>query len=538
MYTIIKSNIKKFSLLTIFIVAGQLLLIYAATINALVLNELIAMNLERFLKLSIYQMIVWCGIIFLDWVVKNYQVEVIQEFNLEIRNRIATDISNSTYQEFHSKSSGTYLSWLNNDVQTLNDQAFKQLFLVIKGISGTIFAVVTLNHYHWSLTVATLFSLMIMLLVPKIFASKMREVSLNLTSQNEAFLKSSETILNGFDVLASLNLLYVLPKKIKEAGILLKMVIQRKTTVETLAGAISFFLNIFFQISLVFLTGYLAIKGIVKIGTIEAIGALTGVIFTALGELGGQLSSIIGTKPIFLKLYSINPIESNKMNDIEPNEVNRDFPLYEAKNICYKYGDKEILKNLNFCFQRNEKYLILGESGSGKSTLLKLLNGFLRDYSGELRFCGDDIKKTSYLNMVSNVLYVDQKAYLFEGTIRDNILLEENYTDEEILQSLEQVGLSVKDFPNNILDYYVGDDGRLLSGGQKQKITLARGLIRNKKIVLIDEGTSAIDRRTSLAIERKILDREDLTVIIVTHAPHPELKQYFTKIYQFPKDFI
>lgn len=510
MYTIIKSNIKKFSLLTIFIVAGQLLLIYAATINALVLNELIAMNLERFLKLSIYQVIVWCGIIFLDWVVKNYQVEVIQEFNLEIRNRVATDISNSTYQEFHSKSSGTYLSWLNNDVQTLNDQAFKQLFLVIKGISGTIFAVVTLNHYHWSLTVATLFSLMIMLLVPKIFASKMREVSLNLTNQNEAFLKSSETILNGFDVLASLNLLYVLPKKIKEAGILLKMVIQRKTTVETLAGAISFFLNIFFQISLVFLTGYLAIKGIVK----------------------------IGTKPIFLKLYSINPIESNKMNDIEPNEVNRDFPLYEAKNICYKYGDKEILKNLNFCFQRNEKYLILGESGSGKSTLLKLLNGFLRDYSGELRFCGDDIKKTSYLNMVSNVLYVDQKAYLFEGTIRDNILLEENYTDEEILQSLEQVGLSVKDFPNNILDYYVGDDGRLLSGGQKQKITLARGLIRNKKIVLIDEGTSAIDRRTSLAIERKILDREDLTVIIVTHAPHPELKQYFTKIYQFPKDFI
>ncbi|HEU9105021.1 TPA: ABC transporter ATP-binding protein [Streptococcus pneumoniae] len=510
MYTIIKSNIKKFSLLTIFIVAGQLLLIYAATINALVLNELIAMNLERFLKLSIYQMIVWCGIIFLDWVVKNYQVEVIQEFNLEIRNRVATDISNSTYQEFHSKSSGTYLSWLNNDVQTLNDQAFKQLFLVIKGISGTIFAVVTLNHYHWSLTVATLFSLMIMLLVPKIFASKMREVSLNLTNQNEAFLKSSETILNGFDVLASLNLLYVLPKKIKEAGILLKMVIQRKTTVETLAGAISFFLNIFFQISLVFLTGYLAIKGIVK----------------------------IGTKPIFLKLYSINPIESNKMNDIEPNEVNRDFPLYEAKNICYKYGDKEILKNLNFCFQRNEKYLILGESGSGKSTLLKLLNGFLRDYSGELRFCGDDIKKTSYLNMVSNVLYVDQKAYLFEGTIRDNILLEENYTDEEILQSLEQVGLSVKDFPNNILDYYVGDDGRLLSGGQKQKITLARGLIRNKKIVLIDEGTSAIDRRTSLAIERKILDREDLTVIIVTHAPHPELKQYFTKMYQFPKDFI
>ncbi len=139
--------------------------------------------------------------------------------------------------------------------------------------------------------------------------------------------------------------------------------------------------------------------------------------------------------------------------------------------------------------------------------------------------------------MVSNVLYVDQKAYLFEGTIRDNILLEENYTDEEILQSLEQVGLSVKDFPNNILDYYVGDDGRLLSGGQKQKITLAREDL-TVIIVFIHDGTYTIYMRTSIAILFKILEREDMTVIIVTHDENPEDKKYFIKIDEIPKDFI
>lgn len=366
MFTIIKSGIKQFILLSILIISGQLLLIYAATINALVLNELIAMNLEKFLALSIYQMAVWSGIIFLDWLVKNYQVEVIQAFDIEIRDRIAKNIAKSTYQEFHSKSSGTYLSWLNNDIQTLNKQAFEQLFLVIKGVSGTVFAVITLSYYHWSLTVATFVSLIIMLIVPKLFAAKMKVVSLDVTNQNEAFLKSSETVLNGFDVLASLNLLYVIPRRIQEAGLLLKKVVQKKTTVETLAGSISYFLNIFFQIAMVFFTGYLAIKGIVKIGTIEAIGALTGVIFSSLGDLGGQLASIIGTNPIFAKLDSIDSDrgEENDTDQCHRGELATACPLYEAKNLGYSYGDRQVLKNLSFSFQLNQKYLILGESGS------------------------------------------------------------------------------------------------------------------------------------------------------------------------------
>ncbi|WP_203180710.1 ATP-binding cassette domain-containing protein [Streptococcus mitis] len=538
MISIIRSRLRQFSQLTIFIVLGQLLLIYASTINALVLNELIAMNWSMFLKLSIYQLIVWCGIIFFDWLVKNYQVEVIQEFDIEIRDRIAKDISNSTYQEFHSKSSGTYLSWLNNDIQSINKQAFEQLFLVIKGISGTIFAVITLSHYHWSLTVITFFALLIMLSIPKFFGKRMQEVSLTLTKQNEEFLKSNETILNGFDVFASLNLLRILPDKVKEASILLKQVTKRKTAIETFVGAISFFLNIFFQISLVVFTGYLAIIGIVKIGTIEAIGALTGVIFTSLGELGGQLASINGTKPIFAKLDSINVAEISDRSSEKDIIKNSTIPLYEAKNVGYSYGERPVLKNLTFCFERNKKYLIMGESGSGKSTLLKLLNGFLRDYTGELFFGGREIRELAYSEIVSEVLLLDQKAYLFDGTIRDNIVLDEEFTDEEILQVLEQVGLIINDCSDLFLDYYVGDDGRLLSGGQKQRIALARGLIRDKKIVLIDEGTSAVDKKTSLEIERKILEQNDLTVIMITHTPHPELAHYFDEIYQFPQELM
>lgn len=534
MYAILKSRARSVYVLVALIIAGQLLLIYAATINALVLNELIAMNLLGFLKLSIYQLFVWNGIVFLDWKLKNTQVKVIQELDIEIRDRIARDIAQSSYQEFHSKSSGTYLSWLNNDIQTLNKQAFEQLFLVIKGVSGTVFAVITLNAYHWSLTLATFFSLLIMLLVPKLFAGKMRTVSLALTHQNESFLTSSETVLNGFDVLTSLSLLSLIPRKIKEAGILLKEVVQKKTTVETLAGAISFFLNIFFQISLVFLTGYLATQGLVKIGTIEAIGALTGVIFTSLGDLGGQLSAITGTKPIFAKLASIEP--SHYPNSEE--ELDRTLPIYQAQNVCYHYGDKEVLHNVSLSIQQGNKYLILGESGSGKSTFLKLLTGFLRDYTGNICFYGKEMKELNPAQILSQVLYLDQRAYLFDGTVRENLALDEEFSDAELFQVLEQVGLRADDFPDLFLDYQVGQDGRLLSGGQKQRLALARGLLRNKKIILMDEGTSAVDRQTSLEIERELLENGALTLIMITHAPHPELLPYFDQIIHFPDDLI
>nr|WP_279323819.1 ABC transporter ATP-binding protein [Anaerococcus sp. AGMB09787] len=206
--------------------------------------------------------------------------------------------------------------------------------------------------------------------------------------------------------------------------------------------------------------------------------------------------------------------------------------IYQIKNLTFSYGNKNIFDNLNYTFLRNKKYLLIGDSGSGKSTLLKLMFGYLTTYKGDIYFNKELVTENNYVNIRNHVLYINQEAYLFNDTIRNNINLDDNYEDEKILGVLNELGmpLSIKD-----LDMNVGDRGANISGGQRQRIVLARGLIRNQKIIFIDEGTSAVDKLASVQIERMLLQRKDLTLILVTHNVHEETKNLFDYTLYFPE---
>ncbi|MDD7044752.1 MAG: ABC transporter ATP-binding protein [Anaerococcus sp.] len=287
--------------------------------------------------------------------------------------------------------------------------------------------------------------------------------------------------------------------------------------------------DIFFQIALTAYTGYLAYIGLVPVGTIEATGALNGVIFTALGNFTSQISSISSIRPIFDKYKKYIQLDSDMR---EFDNQNNHEEIYQIKNLTFSYGNKNIFDNLNYTFLRNKKYLLIGDSGSGKSTLLKLMFGYLTTYKGDIYFNKELVTENNYVNIRNHVLYINQEAYLFNDTIRNNINLDDNYEDEKILGVLNELGmpLSIKD-----LDMNVGDRGANISGGQRQRIVLARGLIRNQKIIFIDEGTSAVDKLASVQIERMLLQRKDLTVILVTHNVHEETKNLFDYTLYFPE---
>ena len=123
-----------------------------------------------------------------------------------------------------------------------------------------------------------------------------------------------------------------------------------------------------------------------------------------------------------------------------------------------------------------------------------------------------------------DVLYIDQAPYIFTGTIRENLMLDETFSDEELYHALEEADLldmvrSQKDG----LDQFVGENGRLLSGGQKQRLALARGFLRKKKIFLVDEGTANLDQTSAEKIEQLLLDKAELTVLMITHHLSPTI---------------
>jgi len=182
----------------------------------------------------------------------------------------------------------------------------------------------------------------------------------------------------------------------------------------------------------------------------------------------------------------------------------------------------------------NKKYLIVGKSGSGKTTLLRIIAGYYRNYEGQLFLGKYNLQDYTSSPINSKMLYLDQRPQALNASIRENLNLTDNYTDEQLIGALLKVKL-ISDTTSGLsfLNKQVGQDGSSLSGGQLQRLALARGLLRNIRIILLDEGTSSVDSVNAIAIENMLLRDTNLTLIMVSHTPHDRNKSQFDEIISF-----
>lgn len=193
---------------------------------------------------------------------------------------------------------------------------------------------------------------------------------------------------------------------------------------------------------------------------------------------------------------------------------------------------KDVLTGIDCLIEKGKKYVIVGKSGCGKSTLIKLLSGYYSAYTGEILYDDKELHMLDKDNVVQLSSIIHQNIYMFDETIYDNICLHENYPEKKIEKVIEESGLTefISELPTG-LQYQVGENGSNLSGGQKQRIAVARALIRNKPILILDEGTSAIDMQTAYDIENRLLKMEDLTLITITHHLEKDLLDKYDEVF-------
>lgn len=191
------------------------------------------------------------------------------------------------------------------------------------------------------------------------------------------------------------------------------------------------------------------------------------------------------------------------------------------------------MNDQSFCFQKGGKYALTGPSGCGKSTILKLLLGWLPEYKGIIRFDGLDVREVTPQQLQSQMSYIEQNVFLFNTTIRDNITLGGQFTDQQLECAIKGSALDgdLKNMPLG-LDTPVGEEGSNLSGGQKQRVAIARALIHDRSILLVDEGTSALDQKNADIVEQSLLNNPNLTLILVSHHLTPKRKAQFTKVFE------
>lgn len=197
-------------------------------------------------------------------------------------------------------------------------------------------------------------------------------------------------------------------------------------------------------------------------------------------------------------------------------------------NLEFTRANKIIFKNVNLYLKLGDKVIITGDSGIGKSTLLKLIARQITDYNGTI-----SIGKRAITP--NDLTFISQNVWVFQGSIRDNLTLYQNYSDEDLLKVLKQVGLT-EELGSNLLNYQVTEDGSNLSGGQAQRIAIARGLLRNKNLFILDEITSNLDQSTAQTV-RNLVYSLPATVIEVAHNfSKVAAEKHGVKIYQLTKN--
>ncbi|MFD3158813.1 ABC transporter ATP-binding protein (plasmid) [Haloimpatiens sp. FM7330] len=260
------------------------------------------------------------------------------------------------------------------------------------------------------------------------------------------------------------------------------------------------------------------IKGESTVGTIIALIAFVDKIYTPIAIFN----------VIFID-YKLNKIAFNRFSDFInlPDDVNLNNGYHfkinngdiEFKNVSFKYTTSKVLNDISFKIKGNSSTAIVGTSGAGKSTIIKIILGLLKSNSGNIFVDGNDLNNTLLNEYYDHISYVSQDAPIFDGSLRENIVFDEDVSDDIIYHILDEVRLKefVMALPDK-LNTEVGERGLKLSGGEKQRLAFARVFFQKSKIVILDEPTSALDSITEHIITNNMLKTlKGRNIIIIAH---------------------
>lgn len=201
------------------------------------------------------------------------------------------------------------------------------------------------------------------------------------------------------------------------------------------------------------------------------------------------------------------------------NAINADVGEIAIKNLSFQYGERKIIDDLSLSIKKGEKIAFVGESGSGKSTLIKILLGLLKYNQGKVRLGDMELSGICLNNLYDRVSYLSQDAPVFDGTIKENLVFEKKVSEEQMLGALSDVQLShlVENLAEG-LNTEIGEKGTCLSGGEKQRLALARLWFEDSELVILDEATSAMDNLTEENVMKSVMQKmKDKTVIAIAH---------------------
>ena len=448
---------------------------------------------------------------------------------LSIKSGFLKRIFKKNLNEFQNENNSKYMSTLTNDYDLIETNYLESIILMIDSIA-TFAAGIYLFAIIDPIIILITFGLMVINVIVSYFGSK----PVNKHNEERSIMLGNYTayikeVLSAFHIIKTNNL----QDKIKKDYYNKSEQVQKKGYVIDKIHSFIFALqNTNFTITftaLLLIIAYMSITGDITFGAVVLISQSSE-------KLIWPITNFTETLPKLMSVKSIIKRMDKSLENISNYEETIDFNTFtskiELKDVKFAYDDNVVLDGANLEFQKGKKYLIVGPSGGGKSTVLRLLRKYFNPNDGEITIDGiplKDIKKEQYFNCIANI---EQNVFLFEDSIKNNLTLYKDYTEDEINDALKRAGLDefIKSLPKGI-ETIIYDNGKNISGGERSRIAIARGLLNKSQIIILDEAFASLDYDRASEIEKSILNLENVTVINVSHVIIKENKDQYDQVY-------
>ena len=437
-------------------------------------------------------------------------------------------LTEKSVSSFRRESAATYLSALTNDAGSVEaDYLAQQLEVITKAV--TFAGALVMMLWYSPLMTAIAAGLTVLPLIASILTGgKLQAAERRVSDRNRDFTAALTDFLGGFSVVKTFKAEREIVRLFAQSNRTLEGEKYARRRLKTLVGMIGAVTGIVAQLG-VFLAGvYLALTGGgLTAGAVILFVNLMNFMIEPVAQLPGLLASRKAALGLVGKLAEALEDDAEAGGGTERAELRKDIRL---ENVSFSYdGEKEILHQLSATFEAGKAYAVVGASGSGKSTLLNLLTTAGAEYQGEILFDGTDLRRIAPESLYELTSVIQQNVFVFDASIRDNIAMFREFSEDELDDAIGRAHLSGL-LAERGRDYRCGENGKRLSGGEKQRISIARSLLKRASLLLADEATAALDAETARQVTSDLLDLNGVTRIVVTHTLNEALVRRYDGI--------
>ena len=452
----------------------------------------------------------------------------IERAMLQYKNFAFRKLTEKGISSFRDESTATYLSALTNDSTSIETDYLGQQMALISKVFTFAGALVMMLWYSPLLTAIAAGVTILPLIASLLTGSRIEAAERRVSDRNRSFTAALSDCLAGFSVVKSFKAEKEIFKLFAENNRALEGEKFSKRRIKTIVGMIGSVTGVIAQLGVFLIGSYFALSGYgLTPGVVIIFVNLMNFMISPIAELPGLLASRKAARGLIDKLATA--LESNPVSE-GTSELTHLASGIRLENVSFGYDDsKEVLHGISAFFDAGKAYAVVGASGSGKSTMLNLLTAAAGNYRGHILIDDTELRSIASESLYELISVIQQNVFIFNASIRDNVTMFRSFPEQEIEDAISHAHLKAL-IAERGDGYLCGENGKGLSGGEKQRISIARSLLKKSSVLLADEATASLDAQTAHQVASDILDLDGITRIVVTHGLEESLLRRYDGI--------